>query len=149
MEEFDKSYNITLRFLSYRPRSEKEIRDNLTKKKASKEITEKIITKLKEQNLLNDREFVKWWIEQRQTQKVESRFLIRRELLQKGVDQNLIEELLETSQDDYETAHTLFEKRKNRFKNLSDEKTFQKAVQFLQRRGFSWDTIKKVLQEYK
>ena len=148
-EFFGKAYNTALKSLSFRPRSEKEISDFLAKKKFDHSTITLVITKLKKQNLINDEEFAKWWIEQRQMHKAKSGFLIKRELLEKGVDQNLIEELLDTSQNDYKTAHELFEKKKNRFINLSDPHKFQKAVQFLQRRGFRWDTIKKVLQEYR
>ena len=44
MDEFGKFYNKALKFLSYRPRSEHEIRDKLTRKKVPQEIIEKIRT---------------------------------------------------------------------------------------------------------
>ena len=61
-------------FISYRPRSEKEVRDYLkrkqkTKKKLKKvqneKITNQIIKRLKKNKFLDDREFAKWWVGQR------------------------------------------------------------------------------------
>src|SRR3989344_6604171 len=89
--EAGKFYNKALKFLSYRPRSEKEIRDKLKKKKASEETINKIILRLKENNFINDEEFVRWWIEQRTNFKPRSLRLIKMELKQKGVSNDLIE----------------------------------------------------------
>ena len=71
MEEFEKFYNQALRFLSYRPRSEKEVRNKLKIKSEKLKIEDstvtidKIIQKLKEYNFINDLEFAKKWVEER------------------------------------------------------------------------------------
>src|SRR3989344_5237128 len=91
MDELDKFYNSSLRFLSYRPRSEKEVRDRLKSKKATPEIIEKIITKLKEKKFINDEEFTKLWIESRLRFKPRSLRLIEVELRQKGIGEELME----------------------------------------------------------
>ena len=48
MGDFEKFYNKALEFLSYRPRSEKEVRDKLKTKKVELEVIDRIISKLKE-----------------------------------------------------------------------------------------------------
>ena len=149
MGEFEKFYNKALRFLSYRPRSEKEIRDKLLGKKASEEIINKIILRLKKNNFLNDEEFVKWWIEQRTTFKPRSVRLIKIELKQKGIGQELIEETIDhlsSAIDDLESAKKLIEKRLPRYKDLSRDKKFQKISRFLSSKGFSYDIIKEIFQ---
>ena len=157
MDEFDlpageagKFYNKALKFLSYRPRSEKEIRDKLKKKKASEETINKIILRLKENNFINDEEFVRWWIEQRTNFKPRSLRLIKMELKQKGIGQELIEETivhLPSTIDDLESAKKLIEKRLPRYKNLSREEKFQKIARFLSSKGFSYDIIKEIFKE--
>jgi len=149
MGDFEKFYNSTLRFLSYRPRSEKELRDKLKSKKASSEIVEKVIVKLKEQKFINDEEFAKWWIEQRSAFRTKSIKFIKIELQQKGVDKNIIDRIIHNSefiiQNDLERAKKLIDKRKERVKNLSKQELYQKLGGFLARRGFDWDTIKQAI----
>jgi len=144
---FDRAYTKSLNFLSFRARSEKEIRDYLLNKEFDITIIEQVINLLLEQKFLNDREFAESWIEQRQNQKAKSKSFIRQELRQKGIDEEIISETLEKSHGDYNTARQYFEKRKKRFENLTGEEYFQKAASFLQRRGFSWDVVKKVLKD--
>jgi len=152
MDEFEKFYNKALKFLSYRPRSEKEIRDKLSGKKASEEIINKIISRLKKNNFLNDEEFAKWWIEQRTTFKPRSVRLIKIELKQKGIGQELIEERIDhlsSAIDDLGSAKKIIEKRLPRYKNLSRDEKFQKIARFLSSKGFSYDTIKEIFQSLK
>ena len=97
-ESFDELYNRALRFLSYRPRSEQEVIKNLLKKKAPEDIISKIISKLKENNFINDEEFVKWWAEQRIELKPRSLRLIKIELRQKGISEEIITQAIQNSE---------------------------------------------------
>lgn len=158
MEDFEKSfdntqdkfYNIALRFLSFRPRSEKEIRDNFKRKKVGSQIIEKIVAKLKEQRFLNDEEFVKWWIEQRTAFKPRGLRLTKMELLSKGISNEIIDKMiydLRFKNYDLERAKTLVEKRIERFRNLPKQDVYQKLGSYLARRGFAWETIKQSIDE--
>ncbi len=150
MDEFGKFYNKALKFLSYRPRSEKEIRDKLKSKKASDSMIQIILTKLKDQKFVNDEEFTKWWIEQRITFKPRSVRLIKMELKQKGIGQELIDSTFDNLQltiNDLESAKKLIQKRLNKYKNLSREEKFQKVSRFLASKGFNYDVIKEIFKE--
>lgn len=143
-------YNTALLFLSFRPRSEKEVRDNLRKKKVNPPLIEKIIAKLKEKKFLNDEEFVKWWIEQRTTFNPRSLRLTKIELLHKGVSNEVIDKMiydLRFKNYDLERAKTLVEKRLERFKGLPKQEVYQKLGSYLARRGFGWETIKDSIDE--
>ncbi len=147
MEDFEKFYNSALRFLSYRPRSEKEVRDKLISKKATTEIIDKIIIKLKEKKFINDEEFAKWFLESRLRSKPQGIRLTEIELRKKGIDKELIDHLIHNSefsiQNDLEQAKKLIEKRITRYKGLDRQKIYQKLGRFLASKGFDWDTIKK------
>ncbi|RJQ27722.1 regulatory protein RecX [Candidatus Parcubacteria bacterium] len=143
----NKAHNKALKFLSYRMRSEKELYDFLVKKKFEENIIQKTIQAFKEEGLVDDRKFIKWWIEQRQTFRPKSKFVLKKELMSKGVRRELIEEVIDDSQDDYEVAKNFFGKKKHRFNKYSGKEYFQKASAFLQRRGFGWDIIKRVLHD--
>ncbi len=161
MDEFEKFYNKALKFLSYRPRSIDEVRKNLlnsrgrfgsTKNNTAPEIADKIIEKLKEYKFLDDKEFVKWWIEQRTNYKPRSLRLIKIELGQKGIDKELIEEVvehLENKVDDLQSARNLIERRRSKYKGLPRDEKFQKVARFLSSKGFNYDIIKEVFKEIK
>lgn len=150
--DFEKFYDKALKFLSYRPRSEKEVRDNLLKKKASSSLIDLIIKKLQEQKFLNDREFVKWWIEQRTLVKPTGKRLIKFELKKKGIDKELIDEVFDSVEDlvhdELEMARNLVQRKINKYKGLDRQKIYQRLGGFLSRRGFDYDTIKKAIDEF-
>ncbi len=148
-EEFHIAYARCLRYLAYRHRSEKEMRDFLQKKETHPEILEACIERLKEDKFLSDDEFVKWWIEQRQTFKKKGHAVIKQELLQKGVDKALIEKHLEESaEDDAVVARELFYKHAPKIAHLPTLEFKQKMSAYLQRRGHRFSVIHELLKEY-
>ncbi len=150
MDNFERYFNASLRFLSFRPRSEKEVVDNLKKKKADPQVTEKIITRLKEKNFLNDIDFAKWWVESRTRFKQRSIKLIILELKQKGISQDILDKIINDKGlmiNDLEQAKKLVEKKIEKYKGLSKYELYQKLGGFLVRRGFEWDTIKQSIDE--
>lgn len=140
------AYTRALRFLTLRPRSEKEIRDFLVRKNFNTTIVEAVVIKLKNENLTNDEEFAVWWIEQRQEFKGKSKFAISLELSQKGISTEIIERTL-NSTDDLATAQALWEKKKRKFEGLPKDEYKKKAYSFLQRKGYRYEIIKKILNE--
>jgi len=150
MEDFEKYYNKALEFLSYRPRSEKEVRDKLKTKNVELEVIDRIISKLKEKKFINDGEFAKGWIRSRLEYKPRSMKLIKFELKHKGIGEELIDRLIHNSefiiQNDLESAKRLVEKKLGRFRNkfgMTREEKYQKLGRFLASKGFNWDIIKK------
>ena len=64
--EFQKTFTKLLNFATLRKRSKKEITYWFRRKKISKEIHSKLFEKLDKLSLLNDGDFAKWWVNQRQ-----------------------------------------------------------------------------------
>lgn len=151
MKDFDKFYEKALKFLSYRPRSEKEIRENLAKKKAASSLIDLVIKKLQQQRFLNDREFAKWWVEQRTIVKPMGKRLIKMELTKKGIDKELIDEIFDDIEDiinnELEMVRKLVQRKFNKYKNTDKQIIYRRLGGFLSRRGFDYDTIKKVIDE--
>ncbi len=151
--ETNKLMEKALRFLSFRPRSERELRDRLRTKiskrlKVSADgIIDNVLDRLKHLDYVNDLEFTKWWIEQRQTHKPRGARLIRSELYQKGVAREIIDKVLgETEDHEGEVEQALAAARKKlRSYNLKSWESKQKMGQYLARRGFDWETIKEAL----
>lgn len=135
------------RFISFRPRSEKEVRDYFKKKKVEPSEIEKLIEKAKSLNLLNDLDFAKWWLEQRQTFRPKGPRLLKVELKQKGISDEIINNVLsqQNSQTEFQTALALAKKKQPHYKNLPILEQKQKLLGFLLRRGFDFDTAKEAI----
>lgn len=149
---FNKYYNLTLRFLSFRPRSKKEIKEYLNRKKVDEEVANKIIQKLEELNFLNDEEFAKWLIEQRTNFKPRSSRLIKIELKQKGISEEIIDSQISSGgsgsmSNELEKAKKIVESKISKYKGLTKQEIFKKLGGVLARRGFSYDIIKKSIDE--
>lgn len=137
----DKAY----RFLSYRPRSEKEITEKLLERYDEKTV-KKAVKKLKEYKYISDRDFAKSWVASRLLGR--SKKALRIELVKKGVNKEIIEESLSDidSETEYKNALNLV-KSKRKYQNLTRDEAYKKVGGFLSRRGYSYDVIKKVINE--
>lgn len=150
MDVLEKYLNATLRFLSFRLRSEKEVKQFLTEKKVDPEIQDRILQSLYKNKLLDDERFAKWWIEQRTTFKPKGPQIIKMELRQKGISDEVISNELSSAEIktvNSENIKTLIEKRVQRYTSLPPREAKQKLQQFLLRRGFDWDTIKQAIDD--
>lgn len=152
---FQRYYNLSLRFLSYRPRSEKEIFEYLKKKSSNspsltEEIINKILERLKEYKFVDDKAFSKFWIEQRAKFKRKPLRVIEFELKQKGISRDLIEDILSQLKDgksfDLISATKLAEKKLDFYRNLDSKKRREKVMRYLLSKGFSYEIVKKVVR---
>lgn len=132
--------NIALHYLKFRPRSEFEVIQKLKQKKVINSEIEKVITVLKKNKLLDDEEFAKMWVRDRNLLKPSGSYLLKMELRKLGVADGIIEEVL-MAQDDEPLARKALES-KSRLKNAD----FQKKAGFLQHRGFKTSVIYKILK---
>jgi len=143
-DEIEKAYQRALNFLSYRNRSEQEIRLNLQKHQIPETIIQPVLERLREGSLVNDREFAQIWIENRREFHPRGKRALRSELYRKGISDQIIEEALQDINEE-ELALKLARKKIRKLKNL-DKSTFQeKMYGFLSRRGFHYSLSKEVI----
>ncbi|MCJ7827675.1 RecX family transcriptional regulator, partial [Patescibacteria group bacterium] len=84
---FQKGYEKALQLLSFRPRTEREIKQRLGRLKiASVSVVEQVIKKLQEKDYLNDEAFARWWCDQRIRFRPRSQRMVVSELVKKGVE---------------------------------------------------------------
>ena len=144
-DSFQKTYARTLRFLSYRPRSEAEVRRYLQGKKVPPTIEAKVVERLTSAGLLDDPAFASYWVENRESFNPRGRHALRYELRQKGLSEETIALALEDI-DEEESAYRALINRARRMPPL-DRGTFRKKLgAFLRRRGFSYEVISAVLE---
>jgi len=145
-------FKKALYFLKFRPRTKKEVFDYLLKKirntSYSTDDIKKVIEKLKEMDLLNDKKFIEDYVSFYSKNNPKSKKVLTLELLKKGVNKNLIDEyFLRNQLDEEELAFLLLKKRFPRWALIDKKKRLKKAFDFLGRRGFSFETVKKVIEK--
>ncbi|MDO8609460.1 MAG: regulatory protein RecX [bacterium] len=142
--------NLAFFYLKFRHRSKKEVRDYLLKKIKtthwSPDSVEKILERLEELKFINDQDFVRWFVEQRNLMKPKSVYILKQELFQFGIDKQIVDEYFENNiKDEDEVVFNLLSRKWSRYSHLDKQKRFEKAMSFLMRRGFSYDVIKKII----
>lgn len=133
--------DVALHFLKFRPRSVFEIEQRLKRAKFSQEETERTVETLLKNRLLDDFEFAKMYVRDRNLLKPSGSFLLRMELKKLGLSSENIESALE-NQDEEELAKKALQSR-----SKYRDGEFEKQAQFLQRRGFKPSIIYKILRE--
>ncbi|HZK33295.1 MAG TPA: RecX family transcriptional regulator [Tissierellaceae bacterium] len=147
-EEENKALNYALRLLSYRQRSEKEISDALKRKGYMNKHIENVIASCLDKNYLNDKDFARSFTNDKINLNKYGPERIKHELLLKGVSKTIIDEVVDYDRDEqYELAKEVANKKINSYKNDKKRDIYRKMSGFLQRRGFSYDIISKVVRE--
>ncbi|HUD03301.1 MAG TPA: RecX family transcriptional regulator [Patescibacteria group bacterium] len=133
----------TLEWLMIRPRSAKELRDYLYRKKLEPEEINGWLFNFQEKKYQNDGSFARWWIEQRRNKQRSSSF-IKHELRSKGVTVEIIDEALnESGIDDRQVLKELIVKKRH----LAKYQDNQKLAEYLMRQGYHYSLIKEELVE--
>lgn len=147
-EENSKAINSAVKYLSYRQRSIKEMTDYLNRKGYDRLIVEKTLNYLLDKNYLNDSEFAQSFIKDKSYLNKYGINKIRYELLNKGVSKEIIAKTLTfDSDEEFDNAMELAIKKLKSYKNQDRDSIYRKLGGFLQRKGYRYDTVKKVLKE--
>ncbi|HIC89064.1 MAG TPA: hypothetical protein EYP04_06645, partial [Anaerolineae bacterium] len=93
-DEVQTAYEQALRFLRYRPRSQTEIRRHLGKKGVSDSVIAAVMERLIERGYVDDLEFARFWVRERETFRPRSPYALRHELRMRGVDDAIISQVL-------------------------------------------------------
>ena len=147
-----RGYNRALRFLAVRPRSQVEVRRNLQAyrprdgRRLSSAQIEWIIVKLLERQYLDDREFARFWVEQRNQFRPVAPRALRYELRQKGVDDSVAQEIIDKLSDATSACEAAARNRLYRWQDETNLAQFRRKMgSFLQRRGFDWEVAQAVI----
>lgn len=103
------------------------------------DFTDLIVERLRERGYVDDRKFAAWYVENRFVKKGVSQKRLRMELIKKGIEQDVIEEVLDGRADEEEIKKIVARKRA--------KYTQEKLIAYLCRQGFSYDLVRRVMQE--
>lgn len=158
--QFGKLYARALEYTMMRPHSAKEVRDYLWRKTrttkvrvkdtneyrekpgVSQAIADRVYDRLVEKGYLNDENFARYWVENRQATKGISQRKLVAELRSKGVDQSVISQAIQDSpREEKSEIQKVLAKKQHKY---DDE---QKLIAYLMRQGFSYDAIRDALAD--
>jgi regulatory protein len=141
------AYDRALDYLAHRPRSRAEIHAYLAKQGLSETHVEAVGSRLEQAGLVDDAEFARYWVENRERFRPRGPRALRYELRQKGISAESIEEALEPL--DVSTSAYQAAAKKARQLGQWDRLTFErKLVEYLARRGFDYDVARQVAERH-
>ncbi len=145
----EKAKSDALRLLAVRPRSVEELRSRLRLKNHQEAAIESVIELFKKQGLLDDEKFARLFAGSKTLSRPVGRKQLESDLKKKGVSGSVIRDTLSNLVDYDEKAEALKIARNHfrRVSGLTPEKKKARVFGFLQRRGFSSDTIFFVVEE--
>lgn len=148
--QYKKALNSAVRFLAARQRSEKEIREKLLRLEYDGQIIKAVIKKLRELDYVNDEEFARQWIEERKILKPVGSKRLAAELVSKGIDMQVVDDMLAQCQyDDLQSAEELLKKKFGRIEiNPRDAKAIQRMYRYLLYRGMGYDVSQRAIYNY-
>ena len=139
------AYEAAIHLLSYRPRSEREMRQRLRRRGVAPDVIDETVERLHASHYLDDAAFAQFWRESRETLSPRSGRLIRSELLSKGVDAGTATSTVE-GLDDEEAAYRAASKRLKSLRGDDYEVFRRRLGGFLTRRGFSYDVVRRIIE---
>ena len=143
---FRRAYNKGLDFLSRRPYGTKELIKKLCEKGHEKDASEKACERLSELGLLNDEEYARMVSNDLMERKNYSTKRIKQELSFRGIPREIVENTVDSLDNDAENRIILVIKKKY-INKLNDEKGRKRAIDGLLRLGFSYSEIKSALKQ--
>ncbi len=145
---------LALNYVSYRPRSAKEVTEHLVRKGFARTVAGPIVRRLQELDLVNDLKFAHMYAREKLRKKPMGRALLRHALNEKGIAPQIIEEVLDaylTEKEQLEAAATLaatkLRQQHDRLGKLHPAKRRRRMTDYLLRRGFSTDIAVKTVRD--
>jgi regulatory protein len=145
-DESEMAFEKAVKFISYRPRSEKEVRQNLKKKEIEAGLIDKAVERLKRAGLLNDEQFAQMWVESRSHSKPKGTRALKIELRQKGLSREAVDAAVAGTNDE-EVARRLAASRAPRLRKLPKIEFRRKLGSYLARRGITYEIILEVVEQ--
>ncbi|HWP82767.1 MAG TPA: RecX family transcriptional regulator [Bacteroidota bacterium] len=148
-----RAQSIALNYISYRPRSSKEIVDHLMRKGYKKELAQKIVKNLQSMKYVDDTEFARMFVRDRLKRRPSGYSMLRHALIARGISPAVVEKVLKeyvSDEKQLEAARMLAEKRLGSFNgshsNLDQRKLRNRIFNYLLRRGFSTEVAQKTVR---
>lgn len=145
---FNNAIKYAFKLLRYRDRSEKEMYERLIQKGFSEKIALEAVEYLTDKGFIDDKRFAEILKRDAVQRKYLGKQGVKSYLLNKGIDLQVVEDILGNEDDYLDVARNYVEKKLKNLKGYNDETIKKRLWGMLSRRGFSYDTIKKILKSF-
>ena len=140
--QFSYSKNLALYHLSFKARTEKEVRDYLARHEIDEKIIPQVIQSLKNDNWINDRQYAQAIINSNQLSGDKGSYMLMQKISQKGVAKAVIQDVLQEF-DMTEVAERTAKKLLKKYQGKLPARALQdKIIQNLTNKGFSYSEAK-------
>jgi len=141
-----------LDYLAYKPRTEKEVRRKLEQEDVAASVIDDVIARIQELGYLDDESYAYDYARNRFSNKQYGPQRIRRELRERGIDRHLADDAVEQVFADEDLAAIARSHAEKRWPRIAEEddprRQKQKLYRYLKRRGFTSDTVYRILDEF-
>lgn len=148
-DEYIKGKTAALRYIERAMKTKKQVEDMLYKKEMSEETVSRVIEFLKNYSFIDDKRYAESFIKQKLKESGKNK--IKYDLLKKGIDEELIKELLDkVSSEDESTVALALAEKKVRILGKSERdkgKLLGKVTKYLLSKGYTYDLINQVVNK--
>lgn len=148
-DSYSEARNIVLNQLNFMPRSRKELETTLAKRHIEPDVAKSVLDRFVEIGMVDDAAFAELLIRSRCNTKRVSRSVLRQQLRQKGVDQEIIEAALTviSDADELRMATELVERKARAMARLDPDVRKRRLFGLLARKGYHTAIALRVIQD--
>jgi len=143
-DEVERAREKALSYLSFRPRSEAELRNYLLESDFSAATVAEVLERFRGVGLVDDEAFARFWADNRARFRPRGKRMLVQELRQKDVASGVIETTL-AEYDEVAAAQQVAEEQARRLAHLPPDQFRRRLWDRMLRRGFSPDIIQEIL----
>lgn len=141
--EKENAFNYAVEYICKYVPSQKQMTHKLYDKKYTKRVVDYVIEKCKGYGYIDDEKYAQSYVFQ--NRKLKGKLKLKQELMLKGIDQKIIDEVLKDY--DEEDGCLILARKKALNKDLDDPKVYAQLIRFLQYRGYDWEQIKSAIDK--
>jgi regulatory protein len=141
------AYNSALNYLSYRPRSRAEVFIYLQRRGVTEGQTEAVISRLERAGLLDDEDFARFWVDNRERFRPRGPRALRYELRGKGINEEIIDQAV-AAVDAADSAYRAAAMKVRQWRDLDPLEFKKKVVAYLARRGFAYGVAREAADQH-
>jgi regulatory protein len=145
----ERARSIVLKLLERGPKSSSELASALEKHEIPSEIASQVIARFTEVELIDDAAFAQQVVDASRRTKGLARSMVKRKLADKGLDQEIINQVANeiSDEDELAVATEVAIKRLGQLLKLEPEVRNRRLIGFLQRRGFGSGVVFAAIRE--
>lgn len=148
-DEMMRAKNLALDLLREEIFSKSQMTRNLEKEGFSDVTIETVVTELIQAGHIRDRKFAEKWVQRRLKSNPRGQKVLRQELIEKGVDRETAEQVVNkiNSKDEESLAFQIAEKQVKKYNRLPNQTAQRRLHGFLSRRGYDSELILKIIHQ--